>query len=88
MRTIKKKIWPEYFNKVLSGEKTYELRLADWEIESGDLLILREWNPKNKEYTGREIKKKVGFVGKTKDFSFWDEEEISKYGYMIISLLD
>ncbi len=27
-----KKIWPEYFQKILDGKKTYELRLADWEF--------------------------------------------------------
>jgi len=50
---IEKKIWPEYFIKVLSGEKNFELRLADWECKPGDILLLKEWNPELKEYTGR-----------------------------------
>jgi hypothetical protein len=28
---IEKKCWPEFFEKILSGEKTFELRLADWD---------------------------------------------------------
>jgi hypothetical protein len=84
---IEKKIWPEFFEKVLSGEKTYELRLADWDCAPGDTLMLKEWDPKTREFTGRELKKRVGYVGKTKDFNFWSQEEIDKYGYQIISLL-
>ena len=88
MKTIKKKAWPEYFEKVLSGEKTYDLRLADWKIEPGDVLLLQEWDPEVQIYTGREISKKVGYVGKTKPNDIWTNEEIDKYGYQIISLLD
>lgn len=62
MATIKKKIWPEYFEAVLSGKKKCELRLNDFEINEGDTLILEEWNPKTKEYTGRSIEKKVTYV--------------------------
>ncbi|MBU4315561.1 DUF3850 domain-containing protein [Patescibacteria group bacterium] len=29
--THEKKIWPEYFEKILKGSKNYELRLADRE---------------------------------------------------------
>jgi hypothetical protein len=83
---IEKKTWPEYFEKVLSGEKTYEFRLADFECQSGDTLILKEWDPATKEYTGREITKEVGYVGKTKNFNFWPKEDVEKYGYQIISL--
>ena len=80
-----KKIWPEYFQKILEGKKTYELRLADWECNEGDWLILQEWNPKTKEYTGRELKKKITHVGKTKDVKFWPKKQVEKYGYQIIS---
>ena len=37
---IHKKIWPEYFEAVLSGKKKYELRLDDFEIKEGDTLVL------------------------------------------------
>lgn len=80
-----KKISPKYFKKILSGEKTYELRLADWICEQGDTLILREWDPKRKEYTGRSVEKQVTYVGRTKDITFWPEEQVKLHGYQIIA---
>ncbi len=91
MRIIEKKTWPEYFEKILNGDKTFELRLNDFEIEEGDMLILKEWDPKTKKYTGREMKKTVGFVGKWKidDLSvFWSKKEIEEKGIQVISLKD
>ncbi len=81
---IEKKIRTEYFGKVLSGEKKFELRLADWQCKTGDILVLREWNPETKEYTGRQIQKEVGYVIKTKDFNIFSKEDIEKYGYQVI----
>jgi len=40
-----KKVWPEYFQRILGGKKTFELRLADWECAEGDGLVLQEWDP-------------------------------------------
>jgi ribosomal protein S17 len=82
---IEKKIWPEYFQKVIDGIKTYELRLADFECKPGDFLVLKEWDPKTKEYTGRVLEKKVTYVGKTKNLTFWPKEDIEKYGFQIIA---
>ena len=82
---IEKKVWPEYFQKILDGVKTYELRLADFECNPGDTLTLREWNSRTKEYTGRQLEKVVTYVGKTKDMTFWSKEEVEKYGYQIIA---
>ena len=84
MVEIKKKTWPELFNAVLSGKKQFDLRLADMEIKEGDILILEEYDPDKKEYTGRKIEKKVKFVVKTKDLRFWSEEETDKYGYVVM----
>lgn len=81
-------MWSESYEKVLSGEKTYDMRLADWDIEQGDVIVFREWNPNTKEYTGREMSRVVGYVGKTKDWEVWPKEDIEKYGYQIISLHD
>jgi hypothetical protein len=85
---IEKKILPEYFEKIKRGEKTFELRLADWECNEGDTLVLVEIDLNTKIPTGRSLERKVGWVGKTKDFDFWTQEQIDQYGYQIISLLD
>lgn len=85
MAIIKKKVWPEFFQKILEGTKTYELRLADFDIQEGDTLVLEEYNSETKEYTGRKIEKKVTFVGKTKDQPFWPKEDVDKYGFQIIA---
>ena len=82
---IEKKVWSEYFQKILDGVKTYELRLADFECKPGDVLVLREWDPNTKEYTGRVVEKTETYVGKTKSMTFWPKEEVEKYGYQIIA---
>jgi hypothetical protein len=32
---IEKKVWPEYFKKIMDGKKTFELRLNDFDISEG-----------------------------------------------------
>ena len=86
MVTIKKKIWPEYFDEILSGKKKYEFRVADFKIGEGDVLYLEEWNPKIKKYTGRKIKKKVTQFIHFKPEDFNKFGDISKNGFYIISL--
>jgi len=80
-----KKVCPKYFQKILDGKKTYELRLADWECNEGEILVLQEWDPETKKYTGREIEKEVTYVGKTKNMNFWPKEDVEKHGYQIIA---
>ena len=82
---IEKKVWSKYFQLILDGIKKYELRLADFDVNEGDILLLREWDPEVKDYTGREIEKKVTMILKTKELSFWPAEEILEHGYQIIS---
>ena len=88
MKVVEKKTWPEMFELVLSGKKTFDARVADFNIKPGDTLLLREWNPKTKKYTGRKLKKKVAYVLKTKDVGFWPKKEVKKHGLQIISLKD
>lgn len=82
---IEKKAWPELFQKVLDGDKTFDLRLADFKCNPGDILVLREWDPKTKKYTGRVLEKEITYILKTKDLKFWSKEETEKYGFQIIS---
>ena len=87
IKIIKKKVWPDYFKAIVSGKKKFELRLNDFDVNEGDTLILEEWNPKTKEYTGRNLEKKVTYVGKFKiNKLFWPEKEIKEKGIQIISL--
>lgn len=84
MKRIEKKAWPKLFEEVIKGNKTFDMRIADFKIKDGDILVLREWDPKTKKYTGRKIEKKVTFVFKTKNQKFWSKEDIEKYGYQVI----
>lgn len=47
------KTWPPYFEAVAKGEKTFEVRKNDRGFRRGDVLCLREWDPKTEKYTGR-----------------------------------
>ncbi len=86
--TIKKKIWPKYFEAVASGKKNYELRLDDFTVNEGDTLVLEEWNPQTNEYTGRSTTKTVSYVGKFKpdELPFWPAGEVRDKGLQIISI--
>ncbi|MEX0650314.1 MAG: DUF3850 domain-containing protein [Candidatus Andersenbacteria bacterium] len=82
---IEKKVWPEYFQRVIDGTKKYELRLANWECKPGDILVLKEWDPKTEEYTGRVIEKKATHILKTRDLKFWSNEDVNQHGFQVIS---
>jgi hypothetical protein len=83
---IKKKTWPNLFQKILEGKKTTDLRLADFDIQEGDILILEEYDPKTKQYTGRMLKKKIKNLNKVKLTDYNSPEDITKYGHWIIEL--
>lgn len=54
MKTHKLKIWPRWFNGVINGTKTFEVRRLDRDYLTGDYLLLQEFNQTKLEYTGRE----------------------------------
>lgn len=80
---IRKKTWKEAFEKILSGEKTFDARLANFRCKPGDILVLEEYDPKTKKYTGRKIEKKVTFVLNTKEQKYWSQSDIKKEGLLI-----
>lgn len=84
MAIIKKKIWPDYFELIDSGKKRFELRLDDFDIKEGDTLVLEEWNPETKQYTGRKIEKLVDYVFRFKFNDFGQKEEIEEKGLSVI----
>ena len=70
MKIHELKTWPEFFEPILRGEKSFEIRIDDRGFMVGDRLLLLEWLPHTKKYTGRELLVGVkyivqGFVGLT-----------------------
>jgi Domain of unknown function (DUF3850) len=55
------KTWPEYYEKILTGEKTFEYRVNDRNFAVGDTLELEEYDPHN-GYTGRAITRHVSYI--------------------------
>jgi len=39
------KIWPQYFEPVSQGLKTFQIRKNDRGFQAGDTVVLREWDP-------------------------------------------
>jgi hypothetical protein len=57
------KTWPEYFQAILEGAKTFEIRTTwDRTFRVGDVLILQEWDPETKLHSGRVTTRKVTYV--------------------------
>lgn len=70
------KTWPCYYEHVVSGNKTFEVRENDRGFQPGDHATLKEWDPDRRivreegndidvsygSYTGREIEFKIGYV--------------------------
>jgi len=62
MTTHTLKILPEFFDAVISGRKTFEVRQVR-DFAEGDTVVLKEWDEEaGGRYTGRESTRRVGFV--------------------------
>lgn len=55
------KTWPEYFQAIVRGEKTFEVRKDDRGFAVGDTLVLQEYDPDKKEYTGEKTSVRVTY---------------------------
>lgn len=53
MQTHDLKILPEYYSRVATGQKTFEIRRNDRDFQTGDKLYLREWSVEEGNYTER-----------------------------------
>ena len=67
MRTYHLKVWPEYFEAIARGEKTFEARSTHNGARSfaaGDKLVLKEFKPDPTpgSHTGRVLPARVTYV--------------------------
>ena len=56
------KCWPQYFQRVVDGTKTFEIRNNDRGYQAEDIVFMHEWDPKTEDYTGRAVMFSVGYV--------------------------
>jgi hypothetical protein len=57
------KTWPEHYREVAAGRKTFEIRKDDrGGFRVGDVLVLREYQPVSRRYTGRSCRRVVTHV--------------------------
>ena len=56
------KSWPDYFEPIFNGNKTFDIRKNDRAFKVGDYVLLREWNDQTSGYTGREIRKRISYI--------------------------
>ena len=54
-QTHELKTWPEYYEAVRKGKKTFEVRKHDRNFKIGDWLWLACYNPKTKQYESRGL---------------------------------
>lgn len=58
------KIHPVPFAAVCSGLKAFEIRRDDRGFQVGDGLLLREWDPLARTYTGEEVRRTIAYIGR------------------------
>lgn len=56
------KCWPGFFGALKSRLKRFEVRLDDRGFETGDHLVLREWDPQTMVYSGEQLEFPVLFI--------------------------
>ena len=75
------KIIPKYFKEIVDGNKNFEVRKNDRNYKIGDTLILKEYDPIKKNFTGNYAKATVMYILKDKDFPIGIKE-----GYCIMGI--
>lgn len=88
------KCWPVAFERLQTGEKTFDVRMDDRGFQFGDIVMFREYDPdrghddcgdqtcSENRFTGRALYRQIGFVAKGDFFGL----RLSQYA--ILSLVD
>lgn len=72
-----KQIQP-YFDDVISGRKTFEIRKNDREYSVGDLIALNEYDKEKQTYTGNSCLCYIDYI--------LNDNEYCKDGYVVMSI--
>ncbi len=76
MKVHRLKTWPGYFQDVIDGRKSFEVRFDDRGFALENILILEEYDQKQQRYTGRVTWVKVKRI--------WRDLPGMKEGYVLM----
>lgn len=62
MRIHELKILPKYFERVVNGEKTFEIRKNDRDFQTGDRIELKEFGYTKNKFTGRCVFGTISYI--------------------------
>lgn len=83
-KRVEKKSVPESYNQVASGKRKLELRIADFPLAAGDTIVLKEYDPKTNQPTGRQTELKCKRVERINPLQFYDADAIKRNGLYVI----
>jgi hypothetical protein len=84
MKTHQLKCWPKFFESLVNGSRGFELRKNDRDFRVGDFLVLSEWDPSTRSYTGKQVRRVILYVLRAEESLFPGLEP----GHAILSLGD
>ena len=77
---IRLKVWPSYYFAVESGQMRCQWRREDeFKYRCGDCLLLEEWDPTEKRYTGNQLRVEVTHTLRGPQFGIPE-------GYVVLSI--
>lgn len=62
LKTHELKCVQPFFDLVLEGDKTAEMRYNDRYFQVGDRILLKEWIEEERRFTGREIRLRITHI--------------------------
>jgi len=74
------KTYDKYFDDIVNGNKTFEVRENDRDFKVGDILILCEYLPVKNVHTGRQVAREIKYILKGGRFGI-------KKGYVVMGLI-
>lgn len=90
MTEHKLKTWPRYWDAIASGYKTFEVRLNDRAFQTGDILLLEQYNPETRRYVtdSFQIDAKIKTIRKRITFLLQGGQFGIEPGYCVLGLAD
>lgn len=62
VKTHRLHAWPETFDPIERGERTFDIRLDDRRFKVGERVLFVRWDERNKQPTGATCLRKISYI--------------------------